>query len=149
MSEDEIEKPKRSRSASESIPLLVYFKSVVLTTLIIIAGMAFYTYQQKPKKALNIKESPTLNALATLKNQIQTFEKEDVASIAAKQNIQHISNQILGEVTKQTDSAIEKGVEKTTDYFYEHTVEQMIIALLERLPERQQKLILQRMCKSQ
>ncbi len=142
---EENELPKKSRT-KEGIPLLVSIKFLFLTGVIFFGILALYRLSFPQKNTITRGSSQTLRAVKKIKTSLAALDRNSIQRVASASALQKSSQYVLGEVTHFTDGAIEAGVEKSTDYIYEHTIEQVITALLSRLPERQQELIRGRMC---
>ena len=126
---------------------MVYLKGFFLIGVVVV-GMFFVN--NLSKKDISREPPPvqsaTHTALASLKNTAKTYIDEQVKKEGIYKSLEKTSGQVMGEATQAADMVVEKTTDTITDYVYEHTLEAVIVTLIEKFPARQKELFIERFC---
>ena len=131
----------------KSISFMVYFKGFFLLALVFVGMFMINRLSEKPSaKEPAPVQSATQKSLVSLKNTAETYMKEHVQKEGLYKSLENTSGQVMGEATAAADLAVEKATDTVADYLYKHTLEVVVVTLIEKFPERQKDLFIKRYC---
>ncbi|MBP7967535.1 hypothetical protein KAZ66_04655 [Candidatus Woesebacteria bacterium] len=131
----------------KSISFMVYFKGFFLLALVFVGMFMINRLSEKPSaKEPAPVHSATQKSLVSLKNTAETYMKEHVQKEGLYKSLENTSGQVMGEATAAADLVVEKATDTVADYLYKHTLEVVVVTLIEKFPERQKDLFIKRYC---
>ena len=128
---------------------MVYFKGFFLIGIVLI-GIFLVDKLSKRHMAEEAQpvHSATETALVSIKNSAQSYVKDHVQKEGLYKSLEGTSGQVMGEATQAANIVVEKATDTVADFVYEHTLEAVIVSLIDKFPERQKDLFIHRFCEN-
>ncbi|CAN5230138.1 hypothetical protein BH09PAT2_BH09PAT2_02790 [soil metagenome] len=132
-----------------SISFMVYFKGFFLLALVLV-GIVFVNKLSKRNivEAQPAMQSATQSSLIALKNSAKTYMQENINKDGVVKSLENTSGQVMGEATRAANIVVEKTTDTITDYVYQHTLDVVIVTLIEKIPDRQKSIFIENLCKN-
>lgn len=131
----------------KSISVMVYFKGFFLMAIVLI-GMFFVNKLGKDteKRVEPEVKSATTQALASVKDSAESYIQDHVQKEGLYKSLENTSGQVMGEATQAANMVVDTATNTVADFVYEHTLEAVIVTLVEKFPERQKDQFIKRFC---
>lgn len=131
----------------KQISFMVYFKGFFLIAIVLMGVFVVNKLGKDTKKGEKAEvKSATTQALASVKDSAESYIQDHVQKEGLYKSLENTSGQVMGEATQAADIVVDKATNTVADFVYEHTLEAVIVTLVEKFPERQKEQFIKRFC---